>query len=149
MNVSTVCSRNVVSCSGQDSLRRVAELMRSHHVGALVVTSVAQHDRRPIGIVTDRDIVVEAVATGLDAETITAADVIRAPLVVVNEQDSLLDAIHRMRSRGVRRLPVIDARGNLSGIISFDDVLHALTHEMATLVRVAEHQPSQEARSRP
>jgi CBS domain-containing protein len=149
MNVATVCSRNVVSCPGQDSLRRLAELMRAHHVGAIVVTSVGQHAQRPIGIVTDRDIVVEVVATGLDAETITAADVIRAPVVVVSEQDSLLDAIHRMRSRGVRRLPVIDARGQLSGIITFDDVLHALTHELSTLARVAEHQPSQEARARP
>jgi CBS domain-containing protein len=149
MHVATVCSRNVVSCPGQESLRRLAELMRSHHVGAIVVTSGGTHDRRPIGIVTDRDIVVEVVATGLDAEAITAADVIRAPVVVVNEQDSLLDAVHRMRSRGVRRLPVTDARGNLAGIVSFDDVLHALTHELSTLVRVAEHQPSQESRTRP
>lgn len=149
MNVATVCSRNVVSCPGQDSVRRLAELMRAHHVGAVVVTSVGHQAHRPIGIVTDRDVVVEVVATGLDAETITAADLIRVPVIVINEQDSLLDAIHRMRSRGVRRLPVIDSRGQLSGIITFDDVLHALTHELSTLARVAEHQPSQEARARP
>ena len=163
MNVSTVCSRDVVSCSGQDSLRRLAELMRAHHVGAVVVTTAgridhaagpAGHaegraDRRPIGIVTDRDLVVEVLATGLDPEALTAADLISGPVVVINEQDSLLDAIHRMRSRGIRRLPVTDVHGNLAGIISFDDLLHALTHELTTLVRVAEHQPSQEARSRP
>ena len=156
MNVSTVCSRNVVSCVGQDSLRRLAELMRAHHVGAIVVTGEGQSDgaagrvdRRPIGVVTDRDLVVEVVATGLDVETLTAADLIRGPVVLINEQDSLLDAIHRMRSRGIRRLPVTDARGSLTGIISLDDVLHALAHELSTLVRVAEHQPSQEARLRP
>jgi CBS domain-containing protein len=163
MNVSTVCSRDVVSCSGQDSLRRVSELMRAHHVGAIVVTTAGRidlaggevarkedrADHRPIGIVTDRDLVVEVLATGLDAEALTAADLIRAPVVVINEQDSLLDAIHRMRSRGIRRLPVTDVHGNLAGIVSFDDLLHALTHELTTLVRVAEHQPLQEARSRP
>jgi CBS domain-containing protein len=150
MNVAAVCSRDVVSCSGQQSLRHLAELMRHHHVGSVVVTTgEASGVRKPLGVVTDRDIVVEAVATGLDPEAITASDVVQAPLVVVHEQDSLLDAIHRMRSRGVRRLPVTDSRGSLSGIVTFDDVLHALTHELSTLVRVAEHQPDQESRTRP
>lgn len=149
MNVSTVCSREVVSCSGDSSLREVAELMREHHVGAVVVTSGNGGLGRPVGIVTDRDIVIEVVATGLESDAIAASDVIRDPVVVVSEQDSLLDAIHRMRSRGVRRLPVTNARGELSGIVTFDDLLHALAHELSTLVRVAEHQPAQEARVRP
>jgi CBS domain-containing protein len=148
MNGAAVCSRDVVTCSGQATLRRLAELMRERHVGAIVITAADGTSKRPIGIVTDRDIVVEAVATGLEADAITASDVISAPLVSVNEQDGLLDAIHRMRSRGVRRLPVIDARGELSGIVTFDDLLHALAHELSTLVRVADHQPAQEARLR-
>ena len=148
MNVSTVCTREVVSCPEQASLQRVAELMRAEHVGAVVVTTGNGRPGRPVGIVTDRDIVIEAVATGLQADAITASDVIREPLVLVSEQDSLLDAIHRMRSRGVRRLPVTNARGELTGIVSYDDLLHALAHELSTLVRVAEHQPAQEARSR-
>ncbi len=148
MNVATVCHRDVVSCSGMTSLRRLAELMRERHVGAIVITSADGVSKHPVGMVTDRDIVIEAIATGLDPDAITAADIISAPLVSVSEHDSLLDAIHRMRSRGVRRLPVIDQRGELCGIVAFDDLLHALAHELSTLVRVSDHQPDQEARIR-
>lgn len=148
MDVGTICSRDVVTCRADDDLRHVSELMRMRHVGAVVVLAANGVSRKVAGVVTDRDIVIEVVATGLDARAITAGDIAGKVPVTAREHDSLLDAIHRMRSRGVRRLPVLDIHGELKGIVTLDDLLHALTHELSMLVRVADHQPAQEARAR-
>ena len=148
-NVGTIMSREPVTCTEDLRLQQVAALMRSRHVGSVVVVSGEGRTRRPVGVVTDRDIVVEVVATGLDAAAITAGDIVVRPAVTAHDSDSLGEAIQKMRSRGVRRLPVVDIRGELVGVLSSDDLSQALSHELAMLVRVGEHQPSQEARVRP
>ena len=148
-NVGTFMSREPVTCSEEFRLQQVAALMRARHVGSVVVVSGDGLSRRPVGVITDRDIVVEAVATGLDAGAITAGDIVVRPAVTAHDTDSLPEAIQKMRSRGIRRLPVVDLHGDLVGVLSSDDVLQAISHELSTLVRVAEHQPAQEARVRP
>lgn len=148
-NIGAIMSRSPVMCTEELRLQGVAALMREKHVGAVIVVASADEIDRPVGVVTDRDIVVELVATGLDPIAITAGDIVTRPAVVIHEHDSMLDAIHKMRSRGIRRLPVVDTQGELVGVVTQDDLLHSLAHELGTLVRVAEHQPAQEARLRP
>lgn len=148
-NVGTFMSREPVTCAEEFRLQQVAALMRARHVGSVVVVSGDGLGRRPVGVITDRDIVVEVVATGLDAAAITAGDIVVRPAVTAHDTDSLPEAIQKMRSRGIRRLPVVDLHGDLVGVLSSDDVLQAISHELSTLVRVAEHQPAQEARARP
>lgn len=148
-NVGTFMSREPVTCSEAFRLQQVAALMRARHVGSVVVVSGDGLGRRPVGVITDRDIVIEVVATGLDAAAITAGDIVVRPAVTAHDTDSLPEAIQKMRSRGIRRLPVVDLHGDLVGVLSSDDVLQAISHELSTLVRVAEHQPAQEARARP
>jgi len=148
-NVGTFMSREPVTCGEAFRLQQVAALMRARHVGSVVVVSGDGLGRQPIGVITDRDIVIEVVATGLDAAAITAGDIVVRPAVTAHDTDSLPEAIHKMRSRGTRRLPVVDLHGDLVGVLSSDDVLQAISHELSTLVRVAEHQPAQEARARP
>lgn len=147
--VETLMTGEPVSCVEDLRLQQVAALMRTRHVGSVVVVSADGAGQRPVGVITDRDIVIEVVATGLDPAAITAGDIVVRPAVTISEHDALEDAIHKMRSRGVRRLPVINVHGDLVGLLSSDDVLHSISHELSTLVRVAEHQPSQEARVRP
>jgi CBS domain-containing protein len=148
-DIASIMSRDPVMCTEDTRLQDVAAMMRARHVGAIVVATADGSAYRPLGIVTDRDIVVELVATGLDPAAITAGDIVTRPAVTIREHDSLIDAIHKMRSRGIRRLPVIDLHGVLVGVVTQDDLVHVLSSQLSTLARVAEYQPSQEARTRP
>jgi CBS domain-containing protein len=148
MKVGDSCTRDVVTCLANASLAEVSTRMRDRHVGAVVVIDDEQQ-RRPIGVVTDRDIVIEIVATGLDAQTITAGDVMLDGLVTVDEDSGPLEAAELMRSRGVRRLPVVDRSGKLAGIVTLDDLVHLLAGEMGHLAWLIERQPKREAQLRP
>jgi CBS domain-containing protein len=124
MKTSDVCNRDVASVRSQASLYDASRLMRQAHVGCIIVTDDSD-PRRPLGIVTDRDIVVEAVAAGLDPRTVTVGDIMASTLVVAREDDDALVSLKTMRRRGVRRLPVVDAGGALRGIVTLDDLLEA------------------------
>ena len=77
----------------------------------------------PIGIVTDRDLVTRALATAQDPDELTLADVMTSPVVTVSEEATIDESLDVMRTRGCRRLPVVDDAGRLSGILTLDDVL--------------------------
>lgn len=112
---------------------QTARLMRKHHVGALVV--VETHDRtRPIGIVTDRDLVLAVMAEELDPAVFTASDIMSRDLVVARADLDLQGAIALMHERKVRRLVVVDEAGRLRGMLTLEDVLEALSGDMAALV---------------
>lgn len=136
MPIGEICSRNVVHCGRETSVQRVAELMRQHHVGAMVVTDETGGRLLPVGIVTDRDVVVEVVAAGLDPAVPTAADLMEAALLTAREDDGLAETLARMRSHGVRRVPVVDHQGTLVGLLSADDALDLLAEEMQALTRL-------------
>lgn len=148
MKVGDCCTRDVVTCLANTSLAEVAARMRDRHVGAVVVID-DEKAKRPVGVVTDRDIVIEIVATGLDANAITAGDVMLDGLVTVEEDGGPLEAARTMRARGVRRLPVVDRKGALAGIVTLDDLVHLLAGEMGHLARLIERQPKREAQLRP
>ena len=145
-----VARRAVVTVPAGASLAECAQVMRREHVGALLV--VGERDSggrtRPLGMVTDRDIVVEAVAVALDPATLTAGDVMSRPLASVRDSDDLLDALARMREHGVRRLPVLDASERLIGIVSIDDLLEALLESLDAVVGVLRAEQAKEASTR-
>ena len=124
MKTADVCNRDVASVRPQASLYDTSRLMRQAHVGCVVVTDDAD-SHRPVGIITDRDIVVEVVAAGLDPKTVTAGEIMGSSLVVAREDDDALVSLKTMRRRGVRRLPVVDSTGKLRGIVTLDDLLEA------------------------
>lgn len=148
MPIGEICSRDVVFCHRDTPVRAVAELMRELHVGAVVVVDEADGKRTPAGIVTDRDIVVEVVAPGLNPEAPTAGDVMGTDLITARESDGLADTLERMRAHGVRRLPVIDAGGALVGILSADDVIDLLAEEMNALARMIGREQKKERDTR-
>lgn len=125
--VASICKREVVHAPRETTVRVAAKLMRHYHVGTLVVVEETNGSRLPTGIVTDRDIVVEVDAVDLDSKTITIGDIMSPELVTVREDEGLLQAVEIMRFEGVRRLPVVDQAGNLTGIVSVDDLFEALT----------------------
>lgn len=148
MPVSEICSRGVIIASPDDSLHTVAELMRLHHVGSVVITRDDDGLCRPIGIVTDRDIVLALVAKDVSQDAVSAGDVMSESLETIFETDEIWQALERMRNRGVRRLPVLGAHGELVGIVSADDLLELVAEEVVSLARIIGREQRQEVSRR-
>lgn len=148
MSVGGICSREVISVLRGESLRTAAQSMRTHHVGALVVVDVRDGKRVPVGMVTDRDIVVGVVAKGLDADAVRAEEVMNDVLVVARDTDGIAECAARMRANAVRRMPVVDLTGALVGIVTVDDVLQLLADELTALARTVGNEQRRELRTR-
>lgn len=148
MSVGEVCNREVVITDPDDSILSVSRLMRDYHVGDAVVVEESNGERVPIGILTDRDIVVDLLANDVDLDTITVGDVMSRDLLVIGEEDSLEYAIKRMRDRGVRRAPVVNHRGGLEGILAVDDILDLLTEQLTDLDKLFRREQKHERESR-
>ncbi len=122
MKTLEACKRDVVVAHRHTTLADAAKLMRARHVGCIVV--VEKNDAsKPVGILTDRDIVVEVVAAELDPRSVTVGEIMSAPLVTVRADADALDTLKTMRIRGIRRIPVVDEAGALVGLASLDDLL--------------------------
>jgi CBS domain-containing protein len=123
--------------------------MRHHHVGTLVIVEEMNGGRRvPVGIVTDRDVVVEVMATGLDPNAITVGDIMGPDLVTARESEGVLETMQIMRYKGVRRLPIVDKDGQLVGIVSFDDLLEVLAEEFGELSKIVAREQARETSGR-
>ena len=133
MLVNEVFTSAVVRASRSTTLQEAARIMRNQHVGALVVTDEGVERDRPLGIVTDRDIVIKAVAEGLSVQQATLGEIMTQALATVLRTDTLQAALELMRTRGVRRLAVADANGELAGILSMDDVVDRFAAEVGAL----------------
>jgi CBS domain-containing protein len=131
MFVGEFCSKNAVTIPPSADLVQAAQLLRSGHVGFLVVTETGDPRGVPVGVLTDRDVVVEVVAKGVDPMAIKVADAMsRDPLVIaVGARPEY--ALRQMRTFGVRRTPVVDGNGRLVGVLSLDDVLDWLAGTLA------------------
>lgn len=143
-----ICSREVVFTTRDTTVQAAAKLMRQHHVGTVVVVDDANGRRVPVGIVTDRDIVIEVCAVDLNPKVITVGDIMAPELLTVREGEGLLQTVEIMRYKGVRRLPVVDRDGNLTGIVSIDDLLEALTEQMTEMTRILSREREREAQNR-
>jgi CBS domain-containing protein len=132
MNVGQLCHRSPVTVGRADEVTTVAKLMRARHIGYLVVveTSVADQLPRPVGVITDRDIVISVVASGADPRALRAGDIMTQQPVTIGAAESLEKAAREMRRIGVRRLPVVGQLGELVGVLSVDDVLEALAGDL-------------------
>ena len=106
--------------------------MRRHHIGALVVVD-ANEKSRPVGVLTDRDLVLGLMAEGLDPALFTVGDIMSVELVVANPEMDAMDAVQLMRVNRLRRLVLVNDAGQLAGIVTMEDVLELLTRELASL----------------
>ena len=133
-----ICKRKVTVGYRQTTLVAAAQLMREDHVGSVVVVEEDDGSRRVCGLVTDRDIVMSVVATGLQPDPLCLEDIMSEQLVTVAEGEAMPDVMRAMRDHGVRRLPVVDAHDELLGIVTMDDVLKILVRELNMLVGTME-----------
>lgn len=148
MTIGTICNREVITVQRDATVLHASVLMRQYHVGDVVVIKNRKNKTVPIGIVTDRDIVVELVATELDCKVITVGDIIITKLIVVKDSAGVFEAIQLMANKGVRRLPVVDDDGGLVGIITLDDLLLLLSKELAALNKLVTREQKNEATKR-
>ena len=148
MAVGEICNREVVITEKALSVVNVARLMREHHVGDLVVVETRDGRKHPVGIVTDRDIVVEVVAAGVNPDLLKVGDIMGPEVATVRESEGLFEALRYMRGKGVRRMPVVDGAGGLVGILTMDDLLSLLAEEMTELAKLVSHERQREAIAR-
>jgi CBS domain-containing protein len=148
MKIGEICTVQTIYCKRDETVQGASLLMRKFHVGDLVVIDQADGERIPVGIVTDRDIVVSVIALGLDPASLLVGDIMSDDLLTATEDDDVYETIERMRFRGIRRVPVVNAAGGLTGIVSVDDLLEFLAEEMGELSRISSHQQAQEKRAR-
>jgi len=143
----TPCTREVVRVAADATVAEAAVLMREHHVGAVVVVD-PKNDERPVGIITDRDIVVEVVAAGLTPESLLVSEISQRPLVTIRDGSTFTDVVREMSINGVRRLPVVDKENALVGIASLDDMLEDLAGALVAAADLATRERRFEARTR-
>lgn len=149
MNAGQLCKRMVATIDPGESVVSAAKRMRQDHVGDLVVVEEVEGGQRPIGILTDRDLVVSVLAAEIvDPGRLEVRDVIGQDLVTASEDEDLDEVLHRMRSFAVRRVPVVDGAGCLYGILSLDDVLEWIREDMAEAVAISRRQVLEEAHHR-
>ena len=148
MLLKEICVVEVASCGRDAGILEAARLMRQHHTGNLIVVDDPHGDRIPVGIVTDRDIVVEVLANELDPAKTTVTQIMSAKLVIAGGAEDISDALARMRLHGVRRLPVVDHDGSLMGIVTLDDVLRLHAAQAAALADVVSKEQDHEHRAR-
>jgi len=132
MNVGKLCQTNLVTVRPFDELTAAAQLMREKHVGYLIVVEPAMQEgtMKPVGVLTDRDIVVGVIARDIDPRTLRVSDVMTRSPVVTAKSDTVQKAVQEMRRIGIRRIPVIGDRGELVGVLSLDEVIDALAVEL-------------------
>lgn len=133
MNVEKLCSPLTELAGKDDTALAAARHMRESNVGTLVVVDAR---RQPVGIVTDRDLVLRVLAAGMDPARTTVGDVMTANPRTVDADTAVVDALSTMRELGVRRIPVVDAASRLIGILSVDDALRLVSQELESLARV-------------
>lgn len=128
-----ICTREVTIAFRHTSLVEAAQRMRHDHVGCLVVVDDQNGSRTVRGVITDRDMVMSVIATGLDPAPLCVEDVMTEHLVTARESDSLMDLMRSMRDHGVRRVPVVGEQDELIGLATMDDVLKIVAQELSLL----------------
>jgi CBS domain-containing protein len=149
VQIGEICTRDVVSATRDTSVLEAARLMRSRHVGDVVVVEISKRGPIPIGIVTDRDIVVGIIAPKIDVAQLTLGDIMGRDLITIPETQDVFETLEHMQDHGVRRLPVTDRAGVLLGIVSVDDLLELLAMQVSDLSRIITSERRKEIEARP
>jgi CBS domain-containing protein len=136
MFIGEICNRNVVIATRDTSVTELAQLMREHHVGSIVITEAQNECNIPVGIITDRDLVIELLSKDIDTKSISAGDVMSNELVSVRDTNHVYDTLKLMRGKGIRRMPVVNDENVLIGILTVDDLLDVVISELDDIVNI-------------
>lgn len=149
MDVNLICNHNVATVGKNVGVEDAAARMRAEHVGDLIVVDVRGGAQVPVGILTDRDIVVGLVAKGVATDAVTVGDAMTRDPLTVREDASVEFALREMRRYGVRRAPVVRANGDLVGVIAVDDIIQHLAVQLSRLADLLRLEQESEQRTRP
>ncbi len=144
MKVETVSQHEVITVERHATIVEAAQTMRQRHVGDLVVVEQCQAGAIPVGIITDRDIVVEVIGQGIDPKQTAVGSVMSGDLVTARPEDDVTDTLRAMSAKGVRRAPLVDQQGRLQGIVSVDDLVVVVATELMRLARLIRHEQARE-----
>jgi len=146
MTAGELCNRTVYIIRSNETVLEAARLMKKYHVGCLVVVQERGEDRIPIALVTDRDLVVKGMAeASSDLQTMQVGQVMSEGLVTARDTERMYDVRKKMRARGVRRIPVVDAENRLQGIIAFDDMVEWMARELTDLAQLLSREQQRES----
>ena len=150
MKTGEACIRTVVCIEPHAGIHEAARLMRQHHVGDLVIVDSGEDGKaRPIGIVTDRDLVIEVLAMDLDLDRVNVVDLFCSPrLITVSVNEELETTLDIMWQHGIRRIPVLESDGSLAGILTVDDMVELLSEQLGLVTRLITRQLDIETRRR-
>jgi CBS domain-containing protein len=140
---------HVVTIRKGASVQDAARLMRENHVGTVVIVREDRSMLAPIGLVTDRDIVVGPIATGVtDLGALKIEDIANHELFTADADQEISEVARMMLASGVRRVPIVNAAGALVGIASYDDLVSRLAEDLADLTRLYARQRRREVKAR-
>jgi CBS domain-containing protein len=148
MKVGEYCKRAVVAIAATADAAQAAKLMREEHVGFLIVYQEGDVLQRPIGVLTDRDLVLGVMARDVDPHAVTVGDVMTRQPLIANDADQLSDMLQAMRLAGIRRVPVVNVKGALIGIMAIDDAIDVITGLMCDIAGSIKSEQRQEWRAR-
>jgi len=140
MNIGELCNRNVVVAQPSDSILTAAQLMKRYDVGTVVIAEKLEKGLSPVGILTDRDLVVELLADNIDPSSVTVGDVMSRSLYTATEEEDSFDVLKKMRADSVRRIPVVNNENILQGIVTLDDFIEFLSEEQLDVAAIINKQ---------
>lgn len=143
-----VCTPDVVYCSSNTSVLAAARIMRQKHVGDLIVVEDGDGDQTPLGMVTDRDIVVEVLGQERDPSKVLVREIMRTPAVIADETEDTSRALERMQTHGVRRIPIMGENRRLVGVVCLDDLIKRLAADAHALAEIITREQQNEHRGR-
>ena len=144
MQLTELCNENVVDIAKEETVLNAAKLLRNKHVGCLVVTDSKNGVKTPIGIVTDRDIVLKVLDYDTNMANINVFDIMDSKFVTAKVTDDVHTAMDLMRRHGIRRIPLVDEDNHLAGIVTVDDMFAHLGDELHRLSRAIYMEQSRE-----
>jgi CBS domain-containing protein len=148
MDIFDFCHTNVVTAKPDASIVEVAKLMRDRHVGDVVIVEKRDDKDMPIGIVTDRDLVVELLASEMDPGKVVIEDLMTRSVVSVPQSATVRKAVEEMSQHGVRRIVVLGDDDQLVGIFTIDDVVSSYSAGMGELAHLLDRELTQERHRR-
>lgn len=148
MQIGHISTTNAITCSAETTILEAAKMMREHHVGTLIVVEEIDRLCIPQGIITDRDIVVGVLAEGLEPKSIKVSDIMKTELMTALDTEDVFETVERMRYKGIRRIPIVNKHGALTGIVSVDDIWKFMAKEIGELSDVTTRQRSREKNAR-
>ena len=149
MNIGQICNRHVVHIGKSECVLEAARRMRDEHVGDLVVVEERTGGHVPVGILTDRDIVVGLLAKDFEhIAQVDVVDLVTREVVTAKESDDVPEVLTRMQVQGIRRMPVVDDAGRLVGIFTLDDLLGVLFGDLAAVISLIGRERRRESEQR-